>query len=255
MTLVAQHVDVRHVQQARILRAVRTVARRASFRLDRGMLVNERPTHIRVALGADLVLIGRGPQVIVPEGTVHVVAVAALDQPLIHPVMERHAERRLYVTVALIAERRLRGLEQVLRRLAVVNAVTACATDTGLAVRRTQEIGMRTRVAGEALGIDLLRRSGGKVEDLGLVTASLNVRLARSVAVLAGDAFVAMHQNHLGVRIVGKTVCFLLVAGGAYLGADIIGRSRHGCFGLCPGWLLCRWTGQRRGAYHACAQQ
>jgi len=206
MTLVAQHVDVRHVQQARILRAVRTVARRASFRLDRGMLVNERSTHIRVALGADLVLIGRGPQVIVPEGTVHVVAVAALDQPLIHPVMERHAERRLYVTVALIAERRLRGLEQVLRRLAVVNAVTACATDTGLAVRRTQEIGMRTRVAGEALGIDLLRRSGGKVEDLGLVTASLNVRLARSVAVLAGDAFVTVHQNHLGVRIVGETI-------------------------------------------------
>ena len=107
MALVAQHVDVRHVKQARILRAMRGVARHTRFGLDRGMLVNPRPTNVRVALGANLVLISRGPQVVVPEGTVHVMAVAALDQTLVHAMMERHAERWLDVTVALIAKRRL----------------------------------------------------------------------------------------------------------------------------------------------------
>jgi len=56
------------------------VACHAPFGLDRGVLIHVGPTHLRVALGADHVLIGRGLQVVVPEGAVNVMTVVALHQ-------------------------------------------------------------------------------------------------------------------------------------------------------------------------------
>jgi hypothetical protein len=114
MALVAQCVDLRHVQQPRVLRTMRRVAPQAPLRLDRGVLEDEWPARLRVALGADRILIGRGLQVVVPEGAVRIVAVAALHQAFIHLVVEGHIERRLHVGVALKAERGLRSLEQLL---------------------------------------------------------------------------------------------------------------------------------------------
>ena len=58
MALVAQCVDLRHVQQSRVLRTMRSVASQASFRLHRCVLKHEWPTRLRVALGADRVLVG-----------------------------------------------------------------------------------------------------------------------------------------------------------------------------------------------------
>jgi len=75
------------------------VARQASFRLDRGMLKHEGPAVLHVALGADRVQIGGGPDVVVAESAVDVVAVAALQQAFVHLVMEGHVERRLHVGV------------------------------------------------------------------------------------------------------------------------------------------------------------
>ena len=69
-----------------------------------------------------------GPQVAFLKGAVHVVAVAALDEPFVHFVMERHIKLRLLVGMALVAERGLGGLQQVLLILALVNAVAAHAT-------------------------------------------------------------------------------------------------------------------------------
>jgi hypothetical protein len=149
VALVAQRVDVRHIQQPRVLRTVRSVATQASFRLDRGVLEDERPARLGVALGADRILIGRRLQVVVPEGAVNVVAVAALDQAFVHLVVERHIERRLHVGVALEAKRGLRSLQQRLF-LAAVDAVAAGAADAGLGMRRTIEVGMRSRVAAQA---------------------------------------------------------------------------------------------------------
>jgi len=48
---------------------------------------------LRVALGADRILIGGRLHVVRVEGAVRVVAVAALDQAFVHPVMERHGKR------------------------------------------------------------------------------------------------------------------------------------------------------------------
>jgi hypothetical protein len=52
---------------------------------------------------------------------------------------------------------------------------------------------MRSSVAALALGVYLFRRSLGGIEDLRHVAAALDVRLARPVAVLAGDALAAVH--------------------------------------------------------------
>ncbi len=82
--------------------------------LTAGVLIHKWPAVLHVALGADRVLIGRGLDVVVPEGAVNIMAVAALDQALIHLVMEGHVEERLHVVVALEAERGLRGLQQLL---------------------------------------------------------------------------------------------------------------------------------------------
>ena len=111
MAGVAEVVDARHVQEPCVLRTVRTVAAHAAFRLDRGMFVDERPTHLRVALGADQIRVISGAQVALLEGAVHVVAICALDQAFVYLVMERHVKCRFGVGMALEAESGLRSLE------------------------------------------------------------------------------------------------------------------------------------------------
>ena len=191
VALVAQGVDRGHIQQPGVLRAMRSVAGQAALRLDRGVLVHEWPAVLHVALGADRILIGRGPDVVVPKGAVNIMAVAALDQAFVHLVVEGHIECRLHIGVALIAERGLGRLEQRLL-LAAVNVVAADAADARLGMRSTFEVGMRSRMAAQARGVHLFRRSLGRVEDLGYVAAAVNVRLARAVATLAGDPFLAV---------------------------------------------------------------
>ena len=188
MALVAQRVDVRHVQHPGVLRTVRRVACQAAFRLDRSVLIDKRPAHIRVALGADHVLIDRRSQVVGLEGAVHVMAVGALDHAFVHRVMERHIELRLHVGVALEAERGLRSLEQRLC-FAAVNAVATDAADVGLGVRRTRRSSgcapawQLRHLASTSLAEAL---AGSKI----LVTSPppATCSLPGAMAVLAGDA-------------------------------------------------------------------
>ena len=74
------------------------------------MLINPRPARLGVALGADRILIRGRLQIVVPKSAVGVVAIGALDQALVHLVVEGHVERRLHVRVALEAERWLGAL-------------------------------------------------------------------------------------------------------------------------------------------------
>ena len=108
VALQAQRVDARDVQQPWVGRAVRSVTVGAAFNLDRLMLVKERSALVGVALEADKVLVGRGPQLAPDRRAVSVVAIAALDQPLIHAVPERLLEVGLLFRVAGEAQRRLR---------------------------------------------------------------------------------------------------------------------------------------------------
>jgi hypothetical protein len=103
MALVAHLVDIRNIQQPRILRAVWRVAGDATVRLDWRMLEHKGATCLGVALGANGILIGGGLEVAVAEGSMRVMAVVALHQAFIHLVMKGHVELWLYVGVALEA--------------------------------------------------------------------------------------------------------------------------------------------------------
>ena len=254
MALVAERIDVRHAQHAGILGTVGRMACQAAFRFDRSVLVDKRPTLIHVALGADHVLIDRRSKVVGLEGAVHVMAVGALDGAFVHRVMEGHTELSSLVAVALEAERGLRSLEQRLR-FAAVNAMATNATDAGLGVRRTHEVRVCSRMTGEALGVDILGRSLGGIEDLSHVAAAGHVLAAGAMAVLAGDAIgISVHQRHLGMRVGGEILGHVSVTGGAGIRADELGvTGRRGRRGLSFG---SRWrSGQRGCRQKACSQQ
>ena len=69
-----------------------------------------------------------------------------------------------------------------------MNAVAAGAANAGLGVRRALEVRVRPGVAAEALRVYCLWAKPWRIEDLGYIAAADHVRLARAVAVLAGDA-------------------------------------------------------------------
>lgn len=191
---------------------MRIVAPQASFRLDRWMLVHPRTTFIRVTLRADHVLIDRGPQVVVLEGAMNVMAVSALDHALIHRVMEGHVELRPDIGVALIAKRRLRLLQQVLLDLGVMDVVTTDATQARLGVWRALEVRMDPRMTAQARCNHFMRRGLGGIEDLGNVPASGDMQATRPVAVFTGHALVSMQVHHLGMRIVGEVLHHIRMA-------------------------------------------
>src|ERR1022692_246176 len=93
-------------------------------------------------------------------------------QALFHLVMERHVELGLDVVVALEAQGRLSNFEQLLFILACMNAVTADATHIGLGVSGAVKVGVLSRVATQTTGIHFLRRSLGRIEYLGDVSAT-----------------------------------------------------------------------------------
>lgn len=212
VALVAQRGNRRHIQQPRILCAVRRMASGATFSLDRRVLERERPAHIRVALGADGVLVGRVSQVDQIECAVRVVAVSALDQAFVHPVVEGHVELPLLIGMASVTESRLRGRQEVFSRFAFVDAVATDATYIGLSVRGTLEVGMRCPVAVQAHRIHFLVGVFRRVEDLRNVATTIDVRLTGPVAVFARRAIGAVHLGHLGVRVFGELLTYFFVA-------------------------------------------
>ena len=109
MALVAQLIDVRHIQQAGVLRSVGCMAGDAAFSPDSSVFVDERTARLGVALGADRVLVCGDLEIGRLERAVNVMAVVARQQAFIHLVMEGHCELRLDAGVAAIAERRLRS--------------------------------------------------------------------------------------------------------------------------------------------------
>jgi len=201
VALIAQRVDVRHIQQTRVLRPMRRVASHTSLGLDRSVLKHKGATRLGVALGADRILIGRGLQVVVPKGPVWIMAVRAAHSALVHLVVERHIKRRFRVGMALEAQCGLRSLQQMFAILGLMDAMAARATDACLGMRRTIVVRMRSCMTTQAPLAPLFCCGFIEIEDLGFIAAALDVRATRSVAALAGCAILAMGQSQLGVRI------------------------------------------------------
>ena len=100
MALQAEQVDVAQLQHVGIWSPVRQMARLAPVDLDRRMLVHKRPLLVRVAFEANRILRRGNAHLLGSYRAVHVVAIAALHQPFIHPMMERHIELRLLLEMA-----------------------------------------------------------------------------------------------------------------------------------------------------------
>lgn len=84
-------------------------------------------------------------------------------------------------------------------------------------------------MAGEALLVYDSGRGFGELEDLRSIAASVDVRLARSVAVFARDTVVPVHKRHLGMRIGGELVYDILMAGLAGLSPRVARRVGGNC--------------------------
>jgi hypothetical protein len=188
MALVAQLIDIGHVQQSSVLRSMRCVAGEASFCPYGGVLVDEGSTRLCMALGADRILIRGQLDIVVLERAVRIMAVAALDYAFIHLVMEGHVKRRLDVCVASKAKGRLGGLQQSGFGSRGVDAVATQATYVCLGVRRAEEVGVGVGMATQAGCIHLLGGHFVESRDLGDVTACIDVGLAGTMATFAGGA-------------------------------------------------------------------
>jgi len=120
MALQAKQIDVAELQHVRIWSAVSQMAGLTSVDLHRLVFENKRPLFVRVALEADRILCGRSPHLMRLYCAMHVVAIAALDQPLVHSMMERHVELGLLLEMAPVAKFGLGLYEQKIRFFAVV---------------------------------------------------------------------------------------------------------------------------------------
>ena len=109
------------------------MADRASLNPDGFVLEDERPTFVGVALRADEVLIGRGPDLAISQGAVRIVAIGALDQALVHAMAKRLLEIGPLFRVARVTQHGLLAHQQVLR-LAVMDGMATRATDAVLVV-------------------------------------------------------------------------------------------------------------------------
>jgi len=133
-----------------------------------------------------------------------------------------------------------------------MDIVATGAAYVSLGVRRTIEVGMRCRMASQALGIYFFGRGLGGIEDLGDIPAALDVGSARTMATLAVHAGRAMLRRELGMRVAGEFLGHLFVAGGADLSTHIRVRSR--ILGLRRG-RLCSWVGLGRGSSQSSGAQ
>jgi len=100
VALQAQQVDVAELQHVRIWSTVGQMARLASIHLDGRVFEHKRPLLVDMALEADRILRGGSPHLFGFHRAVDVVAIAALDQPFIHAMMERHVELRFLLEMA-----------------------------------------------------------------------------------------------------------------------------------------------------------
>ena len=167
----------------------------AAVNADTGMLKNKGPALLDVALQTSL-FIALGlrdqawPLAHAPSwgvGTVGIVAIGTLHDAFVHAVLKGHRELGSYRSVAIPAEIDLLLGQQKLRRGGFMDAVATRTNHVSLGVLGAPDIGAgdRLRVAFEALIESLARRLLGEGEDLGLVAAAFNVRLARPVTALA----------------------------------------------------------------------
>ena len=168
MALQAEQIHVAEFQHVRIRSPVDNVARGAAVHFYRRMLIDERPLFVGVALEAHGILRCSHPHLFGTFGAVWIVAIRALNQTLIHAVMEGHFKFSPLCKMAGIAKLWLQFDQQKFARLGMMNGV---AGSTAYAVLRMNRI-ERVHVLGtasvtlEAARIDIFCGSFGEEKQL-----------------------------------------------------------------------------------------
>ena len=213
-------------------RTVRRMARLAAFHLHRLMLKYKWASLIGMTREANGVLRRRGSHLLCPDRSVRVVAVAALNQPLIHAMVKGHAELRLLLKMAGVTKLRLGFYQQEFPGLRMVRRMTGDATDITLRVQGIDGLHLlgAGRMAGQATIIDFL---GGMVfenKNLRHVTPAGNVGCPWTVASFASlfGGSPATVVQCFPVWSLFVIVVDILMAGLACIRPDVIG-------GVCSG--------------------
>jgi hypothetical protein len=151
------------------------------------MLINKRPLFVGVALDTNRVPTGQGPHLAESSGAVDVVAVAALDEAFVYPVVIRLREVGLRIDMTSVAEFGLRSNQQMLLFFGVMRRVAVQASNVVAGVRRSGKVPllMIFTVATQAAGVGVLLRHRLEANDFGYVPAALNVRRSGTVTGLA----------------------------------------------------------------------
>ena len=163
---------------------MRQMAGLASVGLHWLMFEYERTLLVRMAFKADGILRRGSAHLFGARRSVHVVAIAALHQPLVHTMMEGHVELRFLLEMAGVTKLGLRLNEQKLRFLCVVWRMAGNAADViprVLGIDRVHVL-RTTGMAGEAARVDFFRRSVLKRKNFAYIPATVDVGLARTVA-------------------------------------------------------------------------
>jgi len=227
VALQAEKVHIADLQHVRVRAAVRQMARLASIHLDGLVLIDKRPLLFGVALKANLVLIRSEAYLLRASRPVHVVAIAALDEPFIDAVMEWHLELGLLREVAGVAEFGLGLDEEKFLRFGVVRGVARDAAHPVLGVYGIDGIHVfgAAGVACQAARVDFFHGDALEGEDLGDVAAARDVFRTGTVtgfATLMSRTFLGV-QSRLPVRGFFPIVIDIGVAGLADLRAHIGG--------------------------------
>ena len=158
MTAETQEVDVVHLQQPRIRRTMRRVARQARLiGLYRRMLKDEGPHRVGVALGADSELSGGSANLMPGLRAVRIVAVAALDESHLDPMPVGSVELGLLRGMTAEAQILL-GFDQ--HEIHIGRFVRAMAGRAAHAVRHVLRLG---EVLGFQAGLVALSADGGRL--------------------------------------------------------------------------------------------
>src|SRR5208282_3098122 len=142
VALQAEHVDGHHFEEPGIGGTVGCVTSAAAFGLHRHMLVDEGSLLIDVALVADEIAAGQRPQLKDSSGPMRVVAVVALHQTLVDPVVIGFGKICLGRGVACVAQLGLALDQQVLFVLSVMGIVAVETSDIAAGVGGFSEMGL-----------------------------------------------------------------------------------------------------------------
>jgi len=159
VTLQTQQIQIAQPQHVSVWPTMYQVARFAAIHLHRRMLEYKRTLLVGVASEADSVLRFRCPYLLRTHCSVHVVAIAALNQPFVHSMVKGHRKFGPLRQMAGVAKLRLRFDQKEFLRRCVVRRMTGSAAHSVLRVHRIQRVHVlgAAGVAGQAAVVNFFR--------------------------------------------------------------------------------------------------